>query len=99
MPELNIWTLAQPLIEQWVIENRGPEARLRDTTQGLLQVAERLPALIKNLDSVSEDLAEGGLRLHPESAKALEGRSSITAWHIGGLWAAVAALLLVMLLD
>ncbi len=99
MPELNIWTLAQPLIEQWVIENRGPEARLRDTTQGLLQVAERLPALIKNLDSVSEDLAEGGLRLHPDSAKALEGRSRVTAWHIGALWAAIATLLLVLLLD
>ena len=29
-PTLNIWTLAQPLIEQWMRENRGPEARLRE---------------------------------------------------------------------
>ena len=23
-PRLNIWTLAQPLIEEWMVENRGP---------------------------------------------------------------------------
>ena len=27
-PDLNIWTLAQPLVEEWMRENRGPEARL-----------------------------------------------------------------------
>ena len=29
-PSLNIWVLAQPLIEAWMREHRGPEARLRD---------------------------------------------------------------------
>ena len=28
-PEVNIWTLARPLIEEWMRDNRGPEARLR----------------------------------------------------------------------
>ncbi len=99
MPELNIWTLAQPLIEQWMIENRGPEARLRDTAQDLVQIAERLPALVRNLDRAAEDLAEGGLRLHPESAKALAGSNRNAAWHLRALWAALAILLLLVLLD
>ena len=99
MPSLNIWTLAQPLIEQWMLENRGPEARLRDAAQDLAQVAERLPALVRNLDRASEDLAEGGLRLHPESAKALAGQNRSAAWHLRALWAALAILLLLVLLD
>ncbi len=55
--------------------------------------------MIKNLDNVSEDLAEGGLRLHPDSAKTLAPRNRAAAWHIGALWAAVAALLLALLLG
>src|ERR1700732_4386393 len=28
-PEVNIWALARPLIEAWMRDNRGPEAKLR----------------------------------------------------------------------
>src|SRR3546814_14317447 len=28
-PTTNMWMLAQPLMEEWMRENRGPEARLR----------------------------------------------------------------------
>ena len=98
VPELNIWTLAQPMIEDWMIQNRGPEARLRDATHDLVQIAERLPTLVKNLDRASEDLAEGGLRLHPESAKALAAGRGNAAWHIRALWAAVVLLLILVLL-
>src|SRR5207253_6520356 len=27
-PSVNIWTMARPLVEEWVRENRGPEAQL-----------------------------------------------------------------------
>ena len=30
-PEVNIWALARPLIEEWMRDNRGPEARVRAT--------------------------------------------------------------------
>ena len=32
-PALNIWTLAQPLIEQWMRDNRGPEARVTQVSE------------------------------------------------------------------
>ncbi len=74
-PELNIWVLAQPLIEAWMREHRGPEARLRDGAWQLLQSAERLPQLISNLEKVAHDVANGGLGLHPKTFEALQGRA------------------------
>src|SRR5262249_61009967 len=40
-PALNIWTLAQPLIEQWMRDNRGPEARIGEALGGLARGIER----------------------------------------------------------
>ncbi len=33
-PELNMWQLAQPLIEDWIAENLGPQAQLRTRGRG-----------------------------------------------------------------
>ncbi len=45
-PNVNMWTLARPLIEDWMIEHRGPEARLRRGLEDAVQTVRRLPALI-----------------------------------------------------
>ncbi|MFQ6017979.1 MAG: 2-polyprenylphenol 6-hydroxylase [Kiloniellaceae bacterium] len=92
-PELNIWTLAEPLIEAWMQENRGPEARLRNAAQDLAAAFERLPALAANVEAAASDLASGGLRLHPESVQALKGQGGgrTARW---ALWIALAALAL-----
>jgi ubiquinone biosynthesis protein len=73
-PSLNIWTLAQPLIEDWMRENRGPEARLRDTVEDAVFVLRRLPALVAEAERAFTRLGEGGVRLHPETLLALERR-------------------------
>ncbi len=70
-PSLNIWTLAQPLIEDWMRENRGPEARLRDAAQDLTQALERLPGTLADLERAAADLASSGLKLHPETVRQL----------------------------
>ena len=50
-PRLNIWTLAQPLIEQWMRENRGPEARVdAGGGRGPVHACRRLPAVMRNID-------------------------------------------------
>jgi ubiquinone biosynthesis protein len=74
-PELNIWILAQPLIESWMREHRGPEARLRDGAWQLLKSAERLPLLISNLEKVAHEMANGGIGLHPKTFEALQRRA------------------------
>jgi ubiquinone biosynthesis protein len=59
------------LIEDWMRINRGPEARLRQSVETAAQAVTQLPRLIVGLDRVSTDLAEGGLRLHPDSLREL----------------------------
>ena len=58
-PDLNIWTLAEPLIEAWMRENRGPEARLRGAADELSTILERLPGLVVNVEAAAADLAPG----------------------------------------
>jgi ubiquinone biosynthesis protein len=98
-PDLNIWTLAQPLIESWMRENRGPEARLRHAATDFARVVERLPTVLGHVEEVAARLAEGGVKLHPETLAQLrhgQGSYGIMIW---ALWAAVAALTLAFLLT
>jgi ubiquinone biosynthesis protein len=77
-PDLNIWTLAQPLIETWMRENRGPEARLRNTATDLMQSLERLPALLSNVEKFMARWAEGGTWLNPDAAAEFARRQETT---------------------
>ena len=92
-PSLNIWTLAQPLIDAWMRENRGPEARLREGVEDVLHGLRQLPALADNLERATEEMAAGRIRLHPETIAQLTARQGGNL----GRWAlpiAVAALVL-----
>lgn len=70
-PTINMWELARPLIERWMIENRGPEARVVEAASALAGIAGRLPQLLRDAETLSAQLAEGGLRLHPDTVRAL----------------------------
>src|SRR3546814_8749648 len=63
--------LAQPLMEEWMRENRGPEARLRELVTELAPRLERLPALLARIDRIVETVDAEGLKLHPDSLRAL----------------------------
>ena len=49
-PDINMWTLAQPLIESWMREHRGPQARIVEQLRAVAEAAERLPATVRKLD-------------------------------------------------
>ena len=89
---MNMWTLARPLIETWMIENRGPEARLARMSVDLWEGASRLPALVRAADQALGDLEKGGLRLHPDTVERLAARKS---GRTGGLLVALIVGLLV----
>ncbi len=99
-PEVNMWEMARPLIAEWVVENIGPEARIRDTASGMLASIERLPELLANVEAGAAMLAEGGLRLHPETVSALAGdgrhrrRAPPVLWLIAALLGGILLLLL-----
>lgn len=66
-PQINIWTLARPLIEDWMRENRGPEARARIGLETLADLAERVPRLVRSLETLVTDWSRGGVVLHAET--------------------------------
>ncbi|HZB89863.1 MAG TPA: 2-polyprenylphenol 6-hydroxylase [Stellaceae bacterium] len=77
-PGVNMWTLARPLIEAWMRENRGPEARLRDVVADTAAVLERLPSLLKDLEKLGGAITEGGgLPLHPDSLAEIARRGAL----------------------
>lgn len=96
-PEVNMWVLAQPLIEEWMWENRGPAARLRDASEAALTQLERLPTVLHRIELVGRMIEEGGVRLHPETEAALQPAGN-SLWLIGGLAAAVALVTTVLAL-
>ena len=91
-PGVNMWILSEPLIEQWMRENRGPEARLRDAAETALVQLERLPALLDRLDQAGRMIEEGGIRLHPDTVEALRSPER-SPWPVALAGAAIGAAL------
>lgn len=90
-PTVNMWALARPLIEQWIRENRGPEARIVDFATDVAAGLERLPMLLRDLEAVAaaaveESRVRRGVRREIEAARRNTGI-------ILPLWLAALALL------
>jgi ubiquinone biosynthesis protein len=81
-PEFDVWEAARPVIERWMLEHLGPEARLKDAAVSLTSVgrlAQNLPQLIRETELIAAQLAEGGIRLHPDSVRAIARSTSQNA--------------------
>ena len=53
-PHINIWELARPLIEEWMLSHFGPRATIGRAVEDLAQGLRRLPRLIDSLHVVAE---------------------------------------------
>jgi len=97
-PQINMWQLAQPLIEGWMRANLGPEARVRDVMGGVVGSLERLPRLLAETEKTYSMLLNQGLKLHPDTVKSLfsdqrrRPSSTMLAWGL----AAILAVLLIL---
>ncbi|MBM3537520.1 MAG: 2-polyprenylphenol 6-hydroxylase [Alphaproteobacteria bacterium] len=90
-PELNMWELARPLIEEWMLEHRGPAARTRSVAEQAVARIEELPAFVGNLEKAAAMLAAGGVRLHPDSLAALGAGQPRGSWWPWAITAGVVA--------
>lgn len=92
-PDLNIWTLSQPLIEAWIRAHRGPQARLAQTGRDLNRIMARVPQFLTDIEAIAAELRSGGVRLNRQSLDRLEsprGRDSAR-------WALVLSLIALIL--
>jgi ubiquinone biosynthesis protein len=96
-PTVNIWALARPLVEAWVRDNRGPEARLRRHIDTLLAALDAAPRLLRGLDRLVGDWSREGVVLHAESLAAQAAhRARLLPLIAVPLWLAAAALVAIV---
>jgi ubiquinone biosynthesis protein len=96
-PDFDIWETSRPVIEHWMIDQVGPEARLRDVGEGvnaLGRLARDLPQLLRNAEVVSTMLAQGGMRLHPDTVRQIaEAQAARSRYTRAAIWVVAAAAL------
>ncbi len=97
-PNENMWELSRPLIEEWMRENLGPEAKIAEATRQAGTMLRRLPRVLEAAEQASAVFTDQGLRLHPDTVATMRGRSNGQR-SSGGvskqsilLWVAIAAL-------
>jgi ubiquinone biosynthesis protein len=57
-PGVNIWQLAQPLVEGWIRANLGPEAQVRRVIGEGLAMLQGLPMLVARIERLARDQEE-----------------------------------------
>jgi len=101
-PQVNMWELARPLIEDWMRQRLGPEGKIADAVGTAMETLEKLPRIVDRMDAVTTDLAQGGLKLHPDTARAIRGEEAGKPrprfWMVWAPWLLVAALLAALIL-
>jgi ubiquinone biosynthesis protein len=98
-PEVNMWELARPLIEDWMRARLGPEGRIADLVADGMATLQKLPRIIDRLEVAAGDLLRDGLKLHPETARNIRGEATGgTRWLLWAPWLLAAVLLIALLL-
>ncbi|MEK0082931.1 2-polyprenylphenol 6-hydroxylase [Benzoatithermus flavus] len=61
-PNVNIWQLAQPMVENWIRDHLGPEARLQQAVVDGLDMLQRLPSLVARAERLALVLGDDARR-------------------------------------
>jgi ubiquinone biosynthesis protein len=103
-PRLDMWTIAEPVVREWIARNLGPAGRLEDAAEGAVEVGRffgGVPGLLARGAGIVEQLdaiTRNGLVLAPETVADIgrvEARRN--RWIAAALWV-IAALLVGILL-
>ena len=99
-PDINMWLLTRPLVQDWMVSAFAPEARIREAADTVASYLARLPELIKAAEASARVLADGQVKLHPDTLAALIRGAAPQAFSMHGLfWLILGALLAIALLD
>jgi ubiquinone biosynthesis protein len=95
-PEHSIWESARPVVEQWMIDSIGPQARLKEAAEGMSSLGRAvaaLPEVLRNAEQIAVMLSTNGLRLHPDSANAIAQAQARRTSHVRvAMWIGALAL-------
>jgi ubiquinone biosynthesis protein len=90
-PELDLWKTAQPVLKQWMDEQVGGRAVLKDVRENLPQLREALRELPAILNHVGEQVAEGRIRFNLQSPELKEIRKQLDVQRRQRYWLTAAA--------
>ena len=92
-PDINIWDTSKPVLEEWIKNNLGPEAQLKELGETAIRLAPHITRLPDMLDAMSEIITKDGLKLHPDTVKAMTAQEETgTNWLMGAAWVAALSL-------
>lgn len=75
-PDINMWMLARPMMAEWMQGEMRPDVRLREAAEELVGIAQRAAGIIRLAERGAELVAEGRVKLHPETLARLGGNRS-----------------------
>ncbi|MCB2009220.1 MAG: 2-polyprenylphenol 6-hydroxylase [Geminicoccaceae bacterium] len=85
-PDVNMWEMAQPLVEAWIGRHLGPWARVESAIGDTMRIAGRLPQLVQRMDTA--------LELFNERREASRDRRQAFGWLVAGAIGIVIGLLI-----
>lgn len=90
-PQVNMWKVAQPLIEQWVKHHMTAPAKAKAAACETVDILRTAPAMLRRVEQATEALMRGEIALNEQTLAALSGNGKSTrTW----LWFAWSALLM-----
>jgi ubiquinone biosynthesis protein len=81
-PNVNMWELAQPLIEVWMIDNLGPQAQIRTVIDDGVETLRRLPHLIERAERALESALDDGVKLDAGAWRGGQSQMAPIGWAI-----------------
>ena len=96
-PDVNMWDLSRPLVEEWTIEALGPVGRMKEAGGEARETLQHIPTLARHAGKAAEMLGRGGIQLHPDTLESLtqgrrNGPMTRVLWLIAGLLAVLVVL-------
>jgi len=90
-PQLDLWKTAHPVLRQWMDEQIGGRAMLRDVRRNLPQLRDALRELPTILNRLGEQVADGRIRFNLQSPELAEIREQLDRQRRQRFWLAAAA--------
>jgi ubiquinone biosynthesis protein len=90
-PELDLWKTAHPVLKRWMDEQVGGRALLKDVRENLPQFRDALRELPAALQTLSEQAAEGKIRLNLQSPELEQIQLQLNSQRRQRYWLTIAA--------
>ena len=99
-PKLDMWSVSEPVVREWIERNLGPVGKLEDVAEGAGEIGRfvaQVPALLSRAATLIDqldDITRDGLVLSPDAVEAI-GRAEQrrNRWTAVGVWMIVIVLI------